>query len=147
MRKKKKIVYEKICGIYKITNLINGRIYIGSSIQCNQRWENQHLKNLRRGKVTKLLINQEICEKNKENLEIKYKKRRHDNIFLQNDFNKNNEKNFEFKIIQECKEEDLDWFEQVYIDWYYDKQKMCYNINEFSKRPPSRKGKNNLKKP
>ena len=32
----------KIIGIYKITNLVNGKIYIGQSINIYDRW-NQHL--------------------------------------------------------------------------------------------------------
>ena len=30
------------CGIYKITNLINGKVYIGQSINIEDRWK-QHL--------------------------------------------------------------------------------------------------------
>ena len=29
---------EKICGIYKITNLINGKVYIGQSQDIYERW-------------------------------------------------------------------------------------------------------------
>ena len=29
------------CGIYKITNLINRRVYIGQSIDIKRRWRNQ----------------------------------------------------------------------------------------------------------
>lgn len=32
-----------ICGIYKIQNLINGKIYIGQSIHIYQRWK-EHLR-------------------------------------------------------------------------------------------------------
>lgn len=34
---------EKICGIYKITNKINGKVYIGKSINIYYRWT-QHIK-------------------------------------------------------------------------------------------------------
>lgn len=34
---------ETICGIYKITNLINGKVYIGESVDIYRRWE-QHKK-------------------------------------------------------------------------------------------------------
>lgn len=34
---------EKICGIYKITNLVNGKVYIGQSIDIYRRWA-QHKK-------------------------------------------------------------------------------------------------------
>lgn len=33
---------EKICGIYKITNLVNGKVYIGKSVDIENRWK-QHL--------------------------------------------------------------------------------------------------------
>ena len=29
---------EKICGIYKITNLVNGKVYIGQSVDIYKRW-------------------------------------------------------------------------------------------------------------
>lgn len=37
-RKKKRTCREKICGIYKITNTINGKCYIGQSIDIYYRW-------------------------------------------------------------------------------------------------------------
>lgn len=27
-----------ICGIYKITNKINNKVYVGSSVDCQARW-------------------------------------------------------------------------------------------------------------
>lgn len=38
---KRKMSNEPICGIYEICNLINGKIYIGKSIDIERRW-NQH---------------------------------------------------------------------------------------------------------
>jgi group I intron endonuclease len=46
----------KICGIYKIENIINGDIYIGSSIDVLRRWR-QHIATLRLGKGSKILQN------------------------------------------------------------------------------------------
>lgn len=34
------IMKEKVCGIYKITNDLNGMSYIGQSVNCMQRWAN-----------------------------------------------------------------------------------------------------------
>lgn len=36
---------EKICGVYKITNMVNGKIYVGSSKDIKTRWS-QHKKKL-----------------------------------------------------------------------------------------------------
>jgi group I intron endonuclease len=63
-----------LTGIYKITNLINNRVYIGSSFQIGSRWK-WHLYDLKHN-----------IHKNKE---------------LQNDFNKYGITNFEFQVIKE----------------------------------------------
>ena len=39
---------EKISGVYKITNMVNGLFYISSSKDIHTRWK-QHKKNLRNG--------------------------------------------------------------------------------------------------
>jgi predicted GIY-YIG superfamily endonuclease len=39
----------KTCGIYYIKNIINGKIYIGSSVQIGIRWQ-QHKAALRENK-------------------------------------------------------------------------------------------------
>lgn len=39
---------EKVCGIYKITNKINGLGYVGQSIDCNRRWSNHKSTPLKR---------------------------------------------------------------------------------------------------
>ncbi|WP_366140436.1 GIY-YIG nuclease family protein, partial [uncultured Fibrobacter sp.] len=36
---------QPICGIYKITNLVNGKSYIGQSINISSRWK-QHTQSL-----------------------------------------------------------------------------------------------------
>lgn len=46
------MAYSKTCrksGVYRITNAINGKFYVGSSISIAERW-NKHRKSLRRGK-------------------------------------------------------------------------------------------------
>lgn len=64
---------EKICGIYKIENLVNGKIYIGSSVDISERWH-RHSTDLRTN--------------------------RHGNDYLQNAWNKHGEDNFKFEIIE-----------------------------------------------
>ena len=85
------MVKEKICGIYCIENLINGKKYIGQSINILARWK-QHLSNLRR-KI-------------------------HHNEKLQNAWNKYGENNFKFYIIVETDADSLDEFEIKYISLY-----------------------------
>lgn len=63
-------------GIYKITNLIDGKIYIGSTVKSFKIRMMQHLYKLRTHK--------------------------HFNIHLQRAFDKDGESNFEFSILEEC---------------------------------------------
>ena len=62
-------------GIYKITNTTNGKVYVGSAVNFNNRWK-EHLRELR--------------------------KEKHHSSALQNAWNKYGEDNFEFSIIEEC---------------------------------------------
>lgn len=61
------------CGVYTITNVTNGKIYLGSSVDCLERW-NQHKKSLRAN--------------------------RHYNKHLQAAWNKYKESGFLFEIIE-----------------------------------------------
>lgn len=76
-------------GIYKITNLIDNKIYIGKSLDVNSR-KYSHIYLLRRN--------------------------RHGNIHLQRAWNKYNEENFEFSIIELVTEDQLNIREIYYID-------------------------------
>jgi len=76
-------------GIYKIRNLKNDKIYIGSSINLMKR-QRDHFRSL--------------------NLKNHY------NLKLQRSFNKHSKDNFIFEIILECNKEDLLKMEQYYID-------------------------------
>lgn len=79
------------CGIYKIENLVNHRMYIGQSHKIKQRWSD-HKKVLRKG------INK--------------------NHLLQEDWNKYGEENFAFEIIELCSDSELDEKERYYIKKY-----------------------------
>lgn len=88
------------CGIYKITNQINNKVYIGSSINLEKRWVNHKclLKNLK-----------------------------HSNAKLQRAVNKYGLNNFIFEIILVCESDELLKFEQYYID-LFTSYKLGYNI-------------------
>jgi group I intron endonuclease len=76
-------IYKKIimgCGVYKIKNLIDGKVYVGSSVNIENR-EYKHFWMLNRGT--------------------------HDNQHLQNAFNKFGKESFKFDIIEECASDNL----------------------------------------
>jgi group I intron endonuclease len=79
----------KTCGIYRVTNLINGKIYIGSAIEIEGRWA-AHKSALNKGK--------------------------HENEYLQNAWAKHSEVAFVFEIIEECAPEALYEREQFWLD-------------------------------
>lgn len=87
-------------GIYKITNLLNDKVYIGQSVDIEKRWS-----------------------VHKAELKNNY----HHNIHLQNAWNKYGEKNFKFSIIEEC---DVDQLNQREIYWIskFDSCENGYNL-------------------
>lgn len=78
-------------GIYKITNLINNKVYIGQSVNIKKR----------------------IAD-HKYELNANH----HCNSHLQNSYNKYRKDAFEFNIICECEESELDELECYYIKYY-----------------------------
>ena len=124
-----------VYGIYRIINLINHKIYIGStgsSLGFNRRWI-RHKSELKR-KI-------------------------HSNSYLQNSWNKYGENNFIFEIVCICNDENLIEFEDYYMRFWntmnrnygYNLISACRNIisEETRKKlvsshlgiPPSNKGK------
>lgn len=110
---------EQKSGVYIITNLINKKIYVGSSINIKLRWAN-HKSDLRRGT--------------------------HRNKHLQRAWNKYGEENFNFKILEECDIEGLTReeaiskvqnLEQKYLD-----SLNPYNINGYNEEKKATGGKN-----
>lgn len=88
----KRAMYLKLSVIYKITNLKNNKIYIGSSRNFYERFYDHNSK---------------------------LRKNKHKNIFLQRAYNKYRACNFEFDIIEEVENvKDLLDREQFYLDLY-----------------------------
>ncbi len=77
------------CGIYQIENIINEKIYIGSSIDIEKRIY-KHLWLLRNN--------------------------HHDNNHLQNSYNEHGEENFEFSVLEYCDVDNLVGRENYYIE-------------------------------
>ena len=77
-------------GIYKITNQINGKVYIGQSINIEHRWK-EHIQEAKHG-------------------DKKYK------IYLA--LRKYGIENFKFEILEECQREELNEKEIFYIEKY-----------------------------
>lgn len=119
-------------GIYKITNLINSKVYIGSATCLYTRFYN-HKKDLKNNK--------------------------HCNQHLQNSVNKYNLDNFEFSIIEICDKKELATKEQFYIDSIKPEYNICkvarsslgYKHSEETKtkmkKPKSLQGRLNMKVP
>ena len=93
-------------GIYKSENKINGKCYVGQSIDIQNRWNihKTHLKN-----------------------------NYHHNIYLQRAWNKYGEDNFKFEILELCLEDELDSKEIEWIDrlrsYIYFTDSNGYNMN------------------
>jgi len=92
---------DRNCGIYCIICDVNGKLYIGQSIQMNKRI-NDHFKKL---------------ENNN-----------HFNSHLQSAYNKYGKENFKWEVLKYCKKEKLDKLEEYYIKYYNSTNRGCgYN--------------------
>ena len=76
------------CGIYMIQNKVNNKMYIGQAVDIEKRW-NDHIWNLNN--------------------------KRNENRHFINAWYKYGEENFKFTILLECKESDLNMYEEYYI--------------------------------
>jgi|APGre2960657373_1045057.scaffolds.fasta_scaffold46496_1 group I intron endonuclease len=81
----------KVIGVYRIKNTVNGKLYIGSSVNCKRRIV-QHKNALRNG--------------------------RHHSRYLQREWNKSGEDTFAFDIIETCASEHVRAVEQVFIEYF-----------------------------
>lgn len=89
------------CGIYKITNKINGKSYIGQSIHIEDRWTDE-----------------KYASKDKNNTCY--------NSTLSKAFRKYGIENFNFEILEECEKQELSEREIYYIA-LYDTYNLGYN--------------------
>lgn len=90
---------EKVCGIYRIENLVNHKSYIGQSIDIYDRWYDH-----------KWALNH----------------RQHKNSHLTRAWDKYGEDSFKFTILEECAENELNDKEIYWVD-YYDAYYCGYN--------------------
>lgn len=105
------------CGIYKITNNVNNKIYIGQSINIEKRW--QHHK-----------------------LEANNKNQNQYNYLIHRAFRKYGIKNFSFEIIEECLSNELNDKEKYWIK-YYNSYKNGYNMTAGGDTGPIMPGEQN----
>lgn len=97
------------CGVYSITNWVNGKRNIGQAQDVIKRW-GQHKSALRHN--------------------------RHVNSYLQNAWNKYGEQNFNFEILMLCSLEKLDKEEKRLIDKYKTiNREFGYNLKDGGNRP------------
>ena len=104
-------------GIYRISNIVSKKYYIGSSTNLSKRWW-EHRKFLRLGI--------------------------HSNSHLQSSWKKYGEDAFIFEVVeilgQTKTDQEILEVEQKYLDQYYGKPE-CYNQNKFASKPDSNKNK------
>lgn len=98
---------DKVAGVYRIKNVVNGKIYIGSSVD---------------------LMNRMYCHKSRLRRGI------HKNPHLQSAWNKYGEENFEFTVLEivENKDDVLD-VEQLYLDTYHPDYNV-FKYTEYTRR-------------
>lgn len=110
------VINSSSSGIYFIVNIVDGKFYIGSATNFQNR-KSSHFS----------------CLKNKK----------HGNPKLQNAFYKHKKENFIFIIVSLIEKPLLKNVEQFYLDKYWDNGENCYNITNVAGRPPTYFGKEN----
>lgn len=98
----------RIVGIYKITCIPNGKIYIGSSVDVHRRWWRH------RGELNT---------------------HRHNNPYLQSAYNKYGKNSFTWEVIEFCSTDQLKLREQYYLDTLQPFNEKGYNLCVNSSNP------------
>lgn len=106
-------------GIYKITNIINNKCYIGSAVRLRKRI-NRHKSDLNR--------NVHHSEK------------------LQRAWNKYGEENFKFEVLFTCNKEDLIAKEQSQINWFKPEYNICKVAGNCAERECTEETRDKLSK-
>lgn len=93
---------EKIIGVYKISNVINKKYYIGYSKDVSRRWR-EHKRKFKNG-----------C---------------HDNSYFQNSYKKYGEENFVYELIHKCNT--IDEAKKIELTYLENKliRNELYNLN------------------
>ncbi len=94
-------IYKNESGIYKINNLINGKFYIGSTVNFYNRYR-VHVSTLQNKK--------------------------HDNSYLQRSINKYGLNNFTFSVVELCEADQLERIEAAWLSKSFGSN--CYNLNK-----------------
>lgn len=102
---------DKICGIYCIKNLINGKEYVGLSKNCLKRWSDHYSKS----------INSQKSDDLKKPLYMAMRKYGRDN--------------FSFRILEQCEEKELKEKEIYWIN-KLNTYKNGYNATPGGDMPP-----------
>lgn len=92
--------WSKKCGVYKVTNLFNNRVYYGSSKNLVRRF-GQHKSDLNRN--------------------------RHANKSMQEDYAFFGSDCFEYSVVIYCSINDLKFYEQRVLNEFFDGGDLCYN--------------------
>ena len=97
---------DNLVGVYRIRNTEDGKAYYGSSVSVNYRLA-KHRNQLERGE--------------------------HANDHLQRAWNKYGPDAFVFELVIRCSREDALFYEQRFLDAYWDAGESCYNISRDAK--------------
>lgn len=95
----------KLCGIYKLTNSVNGKYYIGSSVDITTRWT-QHKGRANRGSITPLY----------------------------NAIRKYGPENFKLDVMELCQKDQLRDKEQSLLNECVN-DRLCYNVSKNAYSP------------